>query len=1035
MAEIARRNFLTGAAGTIGGAALAGTVWSAPARAAQLPSGVAATPALDSLVLGDAVSELGHAVSSTASRVISGGLGQWARVFDPLEPAQWWGGSLSATVAVAPTGTTYLTAKFWGDDRAASDEEAWRIQYVIDGRILGFLDQGFIDNADLMDASPRSPGRFFLHTIPLPEALTAGRQSISIEVRSMGRIFAYGGADTFFHPQTGTSRGVYRLYTHTTPYFEPDASDVFGAEPAPSIRPNDDAAAIATIRARVLQDQQNLIYGGGRSGMDAWAFESVARGYSWADGPGYQNPDALATVCEAIDGRYYAWKSDDAVLTASDQQWQGFGRVGLVLALLWGEAAFQLELDKPTSRGATTLANPGFEVGEAQPIGWQRFTWAGNGTFARDTTVHRTGEASLRIDPSSGSTIVGPLGHVACGPGTFTYSAWLRTDGVTTGARINALFWDAAGNLVGGDHNAWAVTGTTDWQLVTNTIAVPAGATQYEVWMLAADGSTVWFDDLVVDAPPFAASDALPRRQAYRDMLLASREYWSRNFRHYSNQAQITAIGIYQSNRGLSLISPADAWPEPQARTWVAEAIGLTPWLGPIDDSGARLKPLGEGYSVVTSAGLTRELGYVGNYGEVTDWLIMMYESIVDGFAPAAAPEVAEQIVRIIKARSRFRYSDVDAEGHRVSRLETVIGWRNEEYPGMIAYTQRTAWDSHPLQAAVTFPDAELMGWTQRMIDDGQFSPQLALLLTNTGARVGLNAMRLISRDLPAYQQLGASARALPTEWDQPDFLFTDEENGVVALKRGRELLFVSTYWRARQAVNDYARVHLIRPDGERSLTVRESSAGIPAGGPTFTVPDWVTWDYAINDGAGESPLPGGGFTPPGQTMHQALAGTVLRLAPVPSDVPDPALGATTPGVETMLVGRAPFYRLEFADYIIGQNTTSDQTFMLTTVGPGRATVIGDGRSVRLGDDIRVGPHSTVVLLVTSRLPEEGEPGAGTPATGAATPGSGSGVGTPAELARTGLGVTDVALAAMGLAAAGVAAVIAARASGRGDKA
>jgi hypothetical protein len=75
------------------------------------------------------------------------------------------------------------------------------------------------------------------------------------------------------------------------------------------------------------------------------------------------------------------------------------------------------------------------------------------------------------------------------------------------------------------------------------------------------------------------------------------------------------------------------------------------------------------------------------------------------------------------------------------------------------------------------------------------------------------------------------------------------------------------------------------------------------------------------------------------------------------------------------------------------------------------------------------------VLLVTSREADDGTPGSGIPSNGAATPGRGPGGGTPSELARTGFGVTDAALAAMGLATAGIAAIIAARASGRGDKA
>ncbi|PPS68733.1 MULTISPECIES: hypothetical protein [Streptomyces] len=53
---------------------------------------------------------------------------------------------------------------------------------------------------------------------------------------------------------------------------------------------------------------------------------------------------------------------------------------------------------------------------------------------------------------------------------------------------------------------------------------------------------------------------------------------------------------------------------------------------------GKPTKPLGDGYFQVTKAGLTRELGYVGSYGEVIDWLVMMYESVTRGYQGQKGP-------------------------------------------------------------------------------------------------------------------------------------------------------------------------------------------------------------------------------------------------------------------------------------------------------------------------------------------------------------------------------------------------------------
>jgi hypothetical protein len=863
--------------------------------------------------------------------------------------------------------------KLWGGDHADEADEShnWRLQLFVDGKSVGWYDEGPVDNLDQLGTDPRSPGRFFFHTLPLPESYTKGKRSLQVEIRSMGRIWDYGGTvDTYYYDQIEPSRPIYRAYTHTNPYFAPVRSDVLGSAPATKIRPNQDDAAIAKLTAQVQAEHKALIYGGGAYGADAWGFNMLAEGYTWKDSPAYQNPDALSAICSAIDSRYNAWKADPTVLTASDQQWQGFGRVGLVLAYLWND--IQGELDKTVTAGITTLTNPGFEQGEGTPLGWTVEGWAANGTFSRDSSAAHSGSASAKLVSNGGSLVVAPSGFILAGPGNLSLSGWVKTDGSAAAAaavKLDVLFFDDAENLVGTDHNFFASAGSDDWQQITGVMTVPAGATRYQVWMVVMNGQTAWFDDLNVEAPAPAGASAVSRRAAYTDMLLSSRDYWKQNMRHYSNQAQITAIGIYQANRGLSLISPKDAWPEPRARQWIYESLGMKPWYGPELPDGTRTKPLGTDYYVVTPKGLTRELGFVGSYGEVTDWLVMMYESVTRGHGAVPAPEVRAQMVKMVQARGYFRQIDADVDGYRVARLETVVGWRNEEYPGVIVYASRTVWDCSPVMAAAAFNDQKLTGWTQEMVADGQFAPQLALMFTNTSNRVQLNATRMLARDLAAFRALPTSNERLPVNWDAADFVFTDEVDGVLAVKNGRELFFASLYWRARQGVNNWGRVHLITPSSEQSATVREKTAG-KLSSNTFTVQDWVNQDYTINDSNGGSNFPEGGITPPGDTVHQAYAGEVLPLAIIPSDA-HPALGSTEVGVEEVLVGIAPYYQLEYGRYLVGMNTTKDQTFTLKVTGRGTARLLnppkgfhGNPEHVALAAGLRVPPQSTLVLYL-----------------------------------------------------------------------
>lgn len=345
--------------------------------------------------------------------------------------------------------------------------------------------------------------------------------------------------------------------------------------------------------------------------------------------------------------------------------------------------------------------------------------------------------------------------------------------------------------------------------------------------------------------------------------------------------------------------------------------------------------------------------------------LARIYEAVRGGMGGAEDTELKARMIEMVKARSWFRYPAQDTDGHRAVRIETQIGWRNEPFPGDVVYAQRTDWDGNPLTAVAVFGDRDIAGYAQQMIDDGQFATQLALLTSSSlYTRVRLNAFDFIVSHLPTFKELTPSSTRLPAgTWDEPDFVFTDEVNGCIALKRGREIFYSSLYYRARQGVNDLARVHLLTPESERSATVRETSVFRKNSADTFTVQDWACWDFAVNDSGNASTVPAGGRKYPGTEVHQALKGEKFFLAPVPADVPDPALGSTTLGVEKVLVGKAPFYVLEYAGYIVAMNTTADQTFTFRSDGAEQAVNLRTGKHMNVRRPIQVPPLTTVVLF------------------------------------------------------------------------
>jgi hypothetical protein len=982
--QISRRNILIGTAAATAagwtwqaGSAQAATGAAAPAKGA-IPLPASTGSLLDYVVFGDSASESAHSFSVDYSTVITGGLGQPGRTLDPNTSVSassedaYWGGTAGFTLKVDPKKTTYVTIKLWGGDfddttwQYDGGTESWRLQLFADGDCVGYLDQGELDCLDMLDTQPRSPGRFFFHTIFIPEEVTAGKTSLTFEVRSMGRQFAYAqNAATFYYAQTTSSRGVYRVYTHTDPYFQPPAGDIQGPAPVPTTRTSPGTEVMTTIEARVQADQLTYFSTGDPTTFDPWAYEQLAEGYLWSGSPAYQQAAALERVCQAIDAQYIAWQSDPTQLTGSPQQWQGFGRVGLVLALLWQNIQPNLALN--VTGDPYEIANPGFENGATTTaFGWSVEGWVANGTAQRTNAAAHSGTYSMYLNRNAAGAqaiAVSNNTKVKLVQGDYTYGVWVKGDGLTgQGLFLDVLFYDASGNIVGTDNKVYSPTGTFDWTYVSQTLTTPSTAVSAWLFIGVPDGGAAYIDDVTLAAPSSSSYSVPTRVAAYTKMLQESRDYWRANFPHYSNQSQICATGIYQANRGLSLIAPSLALPEKTARGYLYQSIGITPWYGPENPLGTPTKPLGNHYLQISEKGISRELGYVGNYGETQGWLTMMYESVVRGYGAVAAPEIYDRLVQVGKARGYFRYVDVDAEGNKIAYVESVVGWRNEAYPGALCYAHRTDWDANPVEFAAAFPDPEIVGWAQEQVADGQFYNALTLLTTGQlYTRVGLNAFRLVSRDWPAFQALPASDSKLPANWDGPDWVFTDETSGVVALKHGKEVLYASLYFRARQAVNNIARFHHLTPTTERSASVREQSMVTSSG--DYPVPNWVCWDYAIDDPGAVGVIPGGGFPPPGPALNQALASETWPIAKLDPDVTSPSVGVTEFGVESVLVGKASYYQCSYGPYLIAMNTSENQSFTFRTEGSGTATNLTDGcRTVHLGQAFRVGPMSTVIL-------------------------------------------------------------------------
>jgi hypothetical protein len=433
------------------------------------------------------------------------------------------------------------------------------------------------------------------------------------------------------------------------------------------------------------------------------------------------------------------------------------------------------------------------------------------------------------------------------------------------------------------------------------------------------------------------------RRGAWAVMFQDSRDHLRHHRRQYTNQSMIVDMNIYRCNRVLLAIAPAMALPEQQALRYLREAIGLDPWLGSDGEHGPE-KPLGERYFQLTAKGLTRELGYVGYYGEVIDWVTAIYEATCAPGGEGDA-QIKAQAALIANARAMFRYPMLDADGARAMRIEAVVGWRDDHYPGDVTYGERATWDASPLYAMAITRDPRLIGAAQQQLADHQLFAAIAASLKEGGLRTTAGLL-----GIPAQYQVLLAAPAqpyrLPMSSGQGDLVFADEEDGVVAIKHGDEILYASLYWRARFAINHLARIHHITPRFDRVAVVHQEELFEPSGA-TWKRPDWTDFGFA-----------NGGHRYPDE-VHSAETGEELPIARFAAD------GGWKPGAEHPLAGRASFYQCRYGRYLIGMNATRDQTFALTVPkGVGAVQNLSAGGTLVEAEALNVAPGTTTVLLL-----------------------------------------------------------------------
>ena len=429
----------------------------------------------------------------------------------------------------------------------------------------------------------------------------------------------------------------------------------------------------------------------------------------------------------------------------------------------------------------------------------------------------------------------------------------------------------------------------------------------------------------------------MKRRDAWAKVLHASLDWNRKNGRRfYTNQSMIADRNIYTANGGLRVIAPEQALTENESLRYLYEAVGLMPWLGNDTDNGGSSKPYGNNYFQITRKGLSRELGYVGTYGET---ILKFMRDMVD---LTGDEKIRQQLIKVETARMNFRYPSLDTNGYHQMKLATEIDARTAHFPmSNGAYSIPDIREAWWMELPALLKDPVSVGAAQQCLEDNQYFPRLAERVNDSDT---LGMMRNID-EYATVKALPKSSFRFPMSDGQPDFVFSDAENAVIALKHGDQRLFLNFYFRQEFGVSGAVRILDVNSNIMRIATVK-SQVEVDSSGQQWTRPDIIDTERT------------GGISPPGEKIHQGWRGEKIPIAKRPDDASRPAYGTWGP-----FVGKASFYSLRYGDYLFAINTTTNKTFELTPPANERkARELVSGKMMQLSAPIKIAPLTTVAL-------------------------------------------------------------------------
>ncbi|WP_183082127.1 hypothetical protein [Paraburkholderia sp. BL23I1N1] len=408
--------------------------------------------------------------------------------------------------------------------------------------------------------------------------------------------------------------------------------------------------------------------------------------------------------------------------------------------------------------------------------------------------------------------------------------------------------------------------------------------------------------DLMAQTVNYGGSIGTTTRQtAWANALRASVDYGRFHRLVFANQEIYTTTSIYLANAGLLLVDSSQALLEQEARRYLYEGFGISPWLGsdqpgegPVPVRGT--SPNGPNWYQVTSRGTTKETCLVGgDYGEQGGAAFYLGQVIGDD-------QLKAQGIKMLRARAALRYPAVDSNGNLVSYVAEPIGCRNDwELNWHVAYLGHLGDPVLVGAAGAAVIGNDLMGYAQQAFGEGQLLGQLT---------VGGGGSDIVQFPdaYAAFRAQPTTGIVLPMTSGQPDFAWTDEENMVVAAKHGEERLWAVLDWTCSDAINNLAKIFVTTPQNARLAEVSlDDLRYTPAG-------------YTVTRNGSVDNTPPHGRQPPDNPVL-ANIGDVLPAAMRPE------LAKVPPN--NFDGGRGTGYTLRYGHWLIAINAHPTQTYTM----------------------------------------------------------------------------------------------------------